>query len=550
MDVRSVPVAEELIAGTYIHEDIKAIGGGKSWPESLPLPLKIADPMSDEDRVKRMIKLLLTGTLTLVPKSGDCGPHGVTKADVDDLNAMSRIADFFGIDQLIDLASPRKVDHHSGAMTSDAWFQLALGRAWPEMHVARQTEAEARMDPDLSVYSASFQVEKYLLDLSNLAPVSPERGAERVDRTLLAAPLSGEAKTWTLPQPMYFHHPLLDSETRLGQPVLKSEDAWESVLPACLVECLQRLHEGRDGGYVVIAGGAALNTVIAGEQAPPSDYDLFACATDAANAQTLLDLVVEALKPVSVKISAHAVTMKLSRSRPLTVQVVLRVYASPAHVVLGFDVQVCKIALWAGRNGQLRAAASPTAVEALRRGAIVADFALQSTTFALRLDKYAKKGFRVVVPLLFKETVSVEALTGSSGGLIPIVQMFHNIKGDRGQRLRRNMAKADKHERQNNGPWTSDYDDCGNVFTLRLDSGETSSSQGFLSALTENLALLLGRWRQRRAPLRLTLKWMVEDVMRQGPVRGSFHPTNDYPYNLYSDKLGLNTLLLLWSLDD
>ncbi|KAG2379332.1 hypothetical protein C9374_007471 [Naegleria lovaniensis] len=87
----------------------------------------------------------------------------------------------------------------------------------------------------------------------------------------------------------------------------------------------------------------------------------------------------------------YAVTFYGYRIRPI--QVVLRIYKSPAEVLLGFDIDCACI----GYDGKTVWSA-PRARRALAFNTNLVDVDRQSTTYEYRLYKYAKRGFSVSVP--------------------------------------------------------------------------------------------------------------------------------------------------------
>jgi hypothetical protein len=88
----------------------------------------------------------------------------------------------------------------------------------------------------------------------------------------------------------------------------------------------------------------------------------------------------------------HSVTF--APPRPYKhIQVVLRLYHSPEHVILGFDLDCCAVYF----DGQ-RVVALPRAVRALRSKYNLVDATRQSTTYEARLFKYALRGFDIAIP--------------------------------------------------------------------------------------------------------------------------------------------------------
>jgi hypothetical protein len=88
----------------------------------------------------------------------------------------------------------------------------------------------------------------------------------------------------------------------------------------------------------------------------------------------------------------HAVTFVAGSFHPHA-QVVLRLYASPAEVLMGFDVDCCCV----GYDGT-DVWALPRAVRAIERSCNLVDPGRQSASYEHRLAKYGKRGFAVAVP--------------------------------------------------------------------------------------------------------------------------------------------------------
>jgi hypothetical protein len=86
----------------------------------------------------------------------------------------------------------------------------------------------------------------------------------------------------------------------------------------------------------------------------------------------------------------HAITFHFGYPiRP--VQIILRIYKSPAEILMGFDVDCCCI----GYDGK-QVYCLPRARRAINTRMNLVDVERQSTTYEVRLFKYAKRGFRVV----------------------------------------------------------------------------------------------------------------------------------------------------------
>jgi len=85
------------------------------------------------------------------------------------------------------------------------------------------------------------------------------------------------------------------------------------------------------------------------------------------------------------------------------VQVVLRLYKSPAEVILGFDVDCCSAAF----DGE-RVYVTPRALRSLNRGYNLIDNSRRSYTYETRLMKYSARGFSVAIPGFDRSRVNKE----------------------------------------------------------------------------------------------------------------------------------------------
>jgi hypothetical protein len=136
-----------------------------------------------------------------------------------------------------------------------------------------------------------------------------------------------------------------------------------------------------------------------------SDLDIFLYGLDAPAANAKLREIYAALKghcgnhELLVVRTNNAVTFACDY--PIRhVQVILRLYSSPAEILMGFDVDSCAVCF----DGT-RALAMPRAVRALTRGVNVIDVGRRSYTSETRLLKCAQRGFAVQSPGLRREDI-------------------------------------------------------------------------------------------------------------------------------------------------
>jgi hypothetical protein len=92
--------------------------------------------------------------------------------------------------------------------------------------------------------------------------------------------------------------------------------------------------------------------------------------------------------------SQHAVTL-ISKFPYRHIQIVLRLYKSPAEILMGFDVDSCAV----GFDGS-KAWVMPRTHRALTLQYNTVDMLRRSPTYEMRLAKYSKRGFEILVPVL------------------------------------------------------------------------------------------------------------------------------------------------------
>ena len=172
---------------------------------------------------------------------------------------------------------------------------------------------------------------------------------------------------------------------------------------------LNRLEGVLRGGNIIIAGGSVLRALSSGRKArtkswweEESDVDLFIHGVDPHGANSIARLVYDALaidtERWGVMRSAGVINFHQQVDNCIVqkVQIVLRIYDSPTEVLFGFDVDCCCCA-FDGKDVWL----TKRCISALRTGMNVVN-PIHATpsraTYELRLAKYAKRGYSVLVP--------------------------------------------------------------------------------------------------------------------------------------------------------
>ncbi|KAF0973353.1 hypothetical protein FDP41_008560 [Naegleria fowleri] len=182
-----------------------------------------------------------------------------------------------------------------------------------------------------------------------------------------------------------------------------------------------------DWSNVFVAGGSFLlcsraNASIRSEEGASRylhsclkyDIDLFLYALTQEDAENKIRHIYSIIKKnvkgknILVTRTKFAITFSV-RDYP-QVQVVTRIYKSPAETLIGFDIDSCCI----GYDGN-KVWALPRFARALSKRYNLVDVERMSTTYERRLRKYAARGFSVLVPGYKKSLVKRPGLLGNYG---------------------------------------------------------------------------------------------------------------------------------------
>ena len=227
---------------------------------------------------------------------------------------------------------------------------------------------------------------------------------------------------------LFAEYAKLENHISVGQrPIVDNHDAFVArftTLYPNILSRLQGVHETEGCGWF-LGGGAVLRALLRRSwPAQDGDVDVFVYATTGSTAErqkkatALAKRVFDALardgEPWSITRSKHVINLRRGPAfvDETTIQIVLRLYQSPAEVLLGFDVDCCCV----GFDGYT-VRALPRALRALRLGYVVCN-PLHSwpnqPTYELRLAKYASRGFAVAVPGL--NLAEIDLLQATSQG--------------------------------------------------------------------------------------------------------------------------------------
>lgn len=151
---------------------------------------------------------------------------------------------------------------------------------------------------------------------------------------------------------------------------------------------------------VVLAGGSGFCAMQ--DSVPIKDYDIFFYGYSEDEAMAIIDNVIQLPGVTSVKRTSFTITFHVLR---IPYQFVLRLYDNISQILLGFDIDCCRVAF----DGQ-RVWATESALFALKNKVNVVDFDRMSPTYEMRLAKYATRGISVYVPELDRHMVRYDRL--------------------------------------------------------------------------------------------------------------------------------------------
>ncbi|PPQ97562.1 hypothetical protein CVT26_002347 [Gymnopilus dilepis] len=163
-----------------------------------------------------------------------------------------------------------------------------------------------------------------------------------------------------------------------------------------------------------------------------SDIDIFIWGLSPDEAKVKMECIYQAVRSAvsgDVICVRKANTISIHADYPCRpIQIVLRLYQSPAEILAGFDIDACCCAY----DGQ-RIWVNPRSLTALIRQANTVDMTRRSPSYELRLAKYAERGFEVYVPDLDRKRVdpsiyseSLDVLPNGLARLLVLEAAYHN----------------------------------------------------------------------------------------------------------------------------
>ena len=267
------------------------------------------------------------------------------------------------------------------------------------------------------------------------------------------------------------------------------------------------------------------------------------------------------LEEIYILLQKNAKSTKLIRSQyAITIiglfpfrhtQVVLRIYQSPAEILMGFDIDACAVG-FDGRNVY----ALPRAKRAIIKQYNLVDLSRRSLTYETRLLKYSKRGFEVKVPDLDLSKVSENLFfkkIGEVDGLAKLL-LYDNLQ------TRKYLKYQKKQQNNISGipisnssdysvislPWGNEWNSLAKIennINIRNDKASLQQlSNGNHIFITDLSGAFEGRNEFncychvcqvlkrhdtiKSDPVSGPLKWITDNPGRQ-ILTGSFHPVTD-----------------------
>ena len=225
----------------------------------------------------------------------------------------------------------------------------------------------------------------------------------------------------------------------------KDEDLFKKALPK-IVATLMCEHP------LVLAGGAMLGAIAYPVVTKGADWDLFVHGIDD---DAVADAMLAKIRATHFS-SKHWQTIRTTnawtfvhgslRKTKLTIQIVLRLYEKPEHVMGSFDLAPCKVGAWfeedEGYDRKLVVRASPSWFEAMKCLEIAVDpfNGTWGWSSVSRIVKYAAKGFDIAVPCVRDEFLG-DTLKFPKRGLAGLLYVGSRLETDE-----MNMGSANIHK--------------------------------------------------------------------------------------------------------
>jgi ankyrin repeat protein len=311
--------------------------------------------------------------------------------------------------------SPKKAPTTAVPTSTSSWSQPSSSAIKPSHPASQVTATTPLTHADAEIKSK----EDHYRDLF----VSSRNHSDLKNPHLLLVDLSNTAKfTYSTHEPEY---PLILQSTqrkRQGCAVVSQSEFREN-----FDKFTENQFKGMNWDNVFVAGGCVLASMlrpdVQGNGYKSSDVDMFFYGLNESQANQKLKYIYELVKqntqsPSEVIRTKHAVTI-VNQFPYRHIQIVLRLYKSPAEVLMGFDIDACAVG-YDGKN----AYALERACRAITRGYNLVDMSRRSLTYESRLYKYSKRGFAVAIPGFDRNKVNPEIFSKSLKDVKGLAQLL------------------------------------------------------------------------------------------------------------------------------
>ncbi|KAN0038975.1 hypothetical protein ACTA71_001169 [Dictyostelium dimigraforme] len=311
------------------------------------------------------------------------------------------------------------------------------------------------------------------------------------------------------------------------------------------------IFEGFNWDNVFIAGGSILGCSLEGgiqgnEGFKNSDIDIFLYGLSEDDANRKLDEIERHIKTKSGNLvqmarTKYAITFINARGFR-NVQIVLRIYKSPAEVLMGFDIDCCSI----GYNGT-DVYGMPRAIKAVANSCNIVSMSRRSLTYETRLFKYALRGFSIRVPNLDKTKIPMGSIyshdgKGATGLLRLLIMEFKFVTGKGDTSLLSDGSSSDYSEIEiPNGNWSItsamafiNYKEKSQFFSKKKKAFKHCHLIVVGDQARQGKASWCKKCQNGETPensdsqdvVTGPIKWITENPGQQ-ILTGSFHPIND-----------------------
>ncbi|GAM21699.1 hypothetical protein SAMD00019534_048740 [Acytostelium subglobosum LB1] len=317
------------------------------------------------------------------------------------------------------------------------------------------------------------------------------------------------------------------------------------------------MFSGFDWSNVFVAGGAVLKCAMDIPQKfesewSKSDIDLFFYGVSEQQASTKLDALYHFFKQKNPKMEVartrYAVTF-INAHPARNIQVVLRIYSSPAEVLMGFDIDSCSI----GYDGH-QVYALPRARRAIVNGINCVSMTRRSLTYESRLFKYAARGFAIVVPDMRRDQVHPNLFSlplEKSSGLARLLLLEHRyVNSYSGNVSVENKSDYSECEIPSGQYWTEssmvtviNYKDKSQFFAKKHDFKHHHIVVTGYQQMLDGKSSWCRKCQNGESPsddgqgdfVHGKVQWVTQNPGRQ-LLTGSFHPVNDQEYKVINNQ--------------